>query len=123
MQELFALHDRKGPERCGVILDDGSIVELDNIHPTPLLGFAMPVEALEASNVVATWHTHPVTGPNLSIADYRAFVSQPRLRHYVVAETEIWCYGVAGDILSRHDDYHSTRPLGGALPPGNQGPG
>lgn len=116
VQELFALHQPDGPERCGVILDDGSILELDNLHPMPTQGFRMPAEALNSSNVVATWHTHPTTGPNLSVDDYRAFTAFPRLRHYVVAASEIWCYGMACGILLVHDDYHSTRPPEGALP-------
>lgn len=117
MQELFALHNPNGPERCGVILTDGSILELDNIHPDPNNGFAMDPTLLDTTGVVASWHTHPTTGPNLSIADFKAFKSYPHLLHYVVAETEIWCFGISGDILLAYDNYHSTRPPQGTLPP------
>lgn len=116
MQDLFALHQPNGPERCGVILDDGSILELDNLHPSPTHGFMMPAEALNSSNVTATWHTHPTTGPNLSVDDYRAFMAFPLLRHYVVAASEIWCYAVSNDILLCHDDDNLTRLPEGALP-------
>lgn len=121
MQELFALHQPNGPERCGVILDDGSILELENVHPDPVNYFAMDKAAVDASNVVATWHTHPRTGPCLSVGDFRSFVSMPRLLHYIVAATEIWCYGMSGDILLSHDNNHFIRPSEGALPEGNPG--
>lgn len=99
MRALFDLHNPDGPERCGVILDDRTILEIPNIHPDPTKAFSMPSEALEAANVIASWHTHPTTTANLSVADYKAFHRWPRLRHYVVAATEIWCYGMSGDIL------------------------
>ncbi len=121
MQELFDLHSPDGPERCGLILEDGSIVEIDNIHPDPLNGFAMPMELVSARGVHATWHTHPRTGPNLSVQDYKAFRELPKLRHYVVALTEIWCYGMAGDILVSHDNHHFIRPPKGPLPGANPG--
>ncbi len=121
MQKLFDLHNPDGPERCGVILTDDTIVELENMHPSPFEGFAMDSTLLEASDVVATWHTHPTTSPNLSVADFKAFRTHPRLMHYVVAETEIWCYGMSGDILLAYDNYHLTRPPQGIVPPGNPG--
>ena len=116
MQELFALHNPNGPERCGVILKDNSIVELDNIHPDPFHAFAMDSTLLGVDEVVATWHTHPTTGPNLSVADFKSFRLYPRLKHYIVAETEIWCFGMSGDILLKYDNYHPTRPPEGPLP-------
>lgn len=131
MQELFALHQPNGPERCGVIYKDGSIIEVDNIHPDPNHYFAMPLALVDSDLVEATWHTHPRTSGNLSVADYKSFVSLPKLRHYIVAETEIWCYGMSGDILAvyqilprepvsaHHDHDYLTRPSEGSLLPGN----
>lgn len=124
MQKLFEFHSPSGHERCGVILANGDVLEIENVHPNPADGFAMPVEVLNVKEVVATWHTHPRTGPNLSVADYRAFQGFPRLRHYVVAAREIWCYGMAGDILVQcetihlgtHDSHRPARPSQGPLP-------
>lgn len=109
MKSLFNLFDPNGDELCGVIYEDGTVVSLPNIHPNPRDNFAMSVEPLQDPKVIATWHTHPRTSANLSVEDYRAFVQFPRLRHYVVAATEIWCYRMAGDILVLDDNYLSTR--------------
>lgn len=101
MRELFDLHNPDGPERCGVILEDGTILELDNVHPTPKYAFSMDAAFLNDSEVAATWHTHPITGPNLSVDDYRSFKMYPDLKHYIVAASEIWCFAVVnGTLLS-----------------------
>lgn len=101
MQNLEQFLTTDGPERCGVILDTGEVLEIPNVHPDPSDAFAMPVEVLTASNVVATWHTHPRSGPNLSVADYFAFTSQPRLRHYIVSASGTWSFGMVSGILAR----------------------
>ena len=109
MKDLFNLFDPQGDEVCGIIMKDGTVKVLPNIHPNPRDNFAMSTEPLEDPDVVATWHTHPRTSPNLSVEDYRAFKAFPQLRHYVVAATEIWCYRMAGDILVLDDNYFSSR--------------
>lgn len=78
------------PERCGVILKDGSLLELTNIHAEPLLGFRVdPSEIIEHfDNADATWHTHPGADPNLSEADYAGFLQWPELAHLIVGVRE-----------------------------------
>lgn len=109
MQSLFNLFDPEGDEVCGVVLIDGTVQVRKNLHPEPDDNFAMDCSDFDDPNIIATFHTHPRTGPNLSVADYRAFVSFPRLRHYVVSKAEIWCYRVAGGILILDDNYYSAR--------------
>lgn len=102
--ELQAKHSSDGPERCGVILSSGEVVEIKNIHYDPMNSFAMPESELLKPEVVATWHTHPITGPNLSVADYKAFLFWPKLKHYIVAASGIWCYEMHDDILVSYEN-------------------
>lgn len=121
----------EGPERCGIITITGDIIELKNISPNPDSEFAMESGPLEDTHTCATWHTHPTSGPNLSVADYRAFVAYPVLAHYVVSPSEIWCFEMAGDILVRrkntlkarqeNDFDYPARPPEGALPAADPG--
>lgn len=75
-------------ERCGFVLKDGTAVEVANIHANPSVGYEMdPVAALkvmETGDVVATWHTHPDSDPNLSGEDYSGFLSWPDLEHAII---------------------------------------
>lgn len=72
-------------ERCGLIID-GEIVEITNIHEKPDNGFRMdPAEMLiHMGSATATWHTHPVSDPVLSEADYEGFCQWPDLVHHIV---------------------------------------
>lgn len=72
-------------ERCGLIVD-GDIVEITNIHENPEKGFRMdPAEMLESiEHATATWHTHPISDPVLSEADYDGFRQWPDLVHHIV---------------------------------------
>jgi proteasome lid subunit RPN8/RPN11 len=109
VQDLFNLVDPNGEELCGVIMRDGTIKVLENVHPEPRDNFAMDATTLGDPEVVATWHTHPRSSPNLTVADFRAFRQFPRLRHYIVGLSEIWCYRMQGDILVLDDNYFSSR--------------
>ena len=100
--KFSAVFDAKGPERCGVILASGQIAELPNIHPTPHDAFAFDASVLNSPEVVATWHTHPRTGPNLSVEDYRMFKQWPRLGHLVISTSDVWLFIVNDDILVRY---------------------
>lgn len=75
------------PELCGVILADGDIMQLPNIHEEPVKGFHMDpaafLEQIEAG-AVATWHTHPGRDPNLSEEDMGGFRQWPNLVHHIV---------------------------------------
>lgn len=98
-EKLLHFHDPAGPERCGLVLSNMEIVELPNLHLDPMDGFAIEDELIHQPGVVGTWHTHPRTGPNLSVADYRAFLAYPKHCHYVVAATDVWCFSVRNGIL------------------------
>lgn len=116
VHKLFDYFDPEGDERCGVILDTGEIREVLNVHPEPHNHFAMPEEEVSLPSVAATWHTHPRTGPNLSIADYRAFTRFPALKHYIIARGEIWCYYMADDILLLDENAYFPRLPEGSPP-------
>jgi proteasome lid subunit RPN8/RPN11 len=75
-------------ERCGLLLDDGTVVEVANLHAEPERGCEMDPKAvlkcIKAGGVIGTWHTHPDSDPNLSGEDYSAFLAWPDLRHVIV---------------------------------------
>lgn len=73
-------------ERCGLVLADGTLAEVDNIHPEPARGFEMCPKAflLVVADAVATWHTHPGKDPNLSQEDRNGFRQWPNLIHHIV---------------------------------------
>jgi proteasome lid subunit RPN8/RPN11 len=72
-------------ETCGLILEDGAFVTVDNIHPEPVKGFVMDPKGLlqHVEQAVATWHTHPGRDPNLSQEDMAGFRQWPRLTHHI----------------------------------------
>jgi len=71
-------------------LKDGSLVEIENIHSDPALGYRMNPEGvlpfISANAVTGTWHTHPGGDPNLSQEDYAGFLQWPELKHIIVGE-------------------------------------
>lgn len=75
-------------ERCGLVLTDGSIVEIENIAEEPTLGYDMNPEGvlpfLQNNMIAETWHTHPQGDPNLSGEDYRGFLAYPDLVHNII---------------------------------------
>lgn len=75
-----------GSERVGFVLDDGTIVEVENESPSPEDSFLVPPESLVEyeDRVIATWHTHPTGSSNLSVDDLEGFKSWPDWVHYVV---------------------------------------
>lgn len=79
-------------ERCGVVLNDGTVVEIENIAEEPAKGFEMdPVQFLEqlkTGNVDRTWHTHPDGPPVLSGEDYTTFLAWPSLKHSIIGIDE-----------------------------------
>lgn len=75
-------------ERCGIVLTDGSIVEIENVAEDPTDGYDMHPEAvlpfLDKGLIAETWHTHPRGDPNLSGEDYSGFLAYPDLVHNIV---------------------------------------
>lgn len=79
-------------ERCGLVLKDGSIVEIKNIAEDPAVAYEMdPVELLphvEADNIEIMWHTHPISDPVLSGADREGFLWWPDLVHCIIGRRD-----------------------------------
>lgn len=92
-------------ERCGLILDDGTIIEVPNICNEPEHGFEIsptsifPIE----DRIVGTWHTHPDGTTNLSDDDYYGFLNWPDWKHYIISNDEIACYIVQDGAVMKHD--------------------
>lgn len=75
------------PELCGVILADGTVMQLPNVHEEPEKGFHIDPECFlkeVEAGASATWHTHPGRDPNLSEEDMSGFRSWPDLTHHIV---------------------------------------
>jgi proteasome lid subunit RPN8/RPN11 len=87
---------RSGPkERCGFVMKTGEVLELENVHPEPTLGFRIsPAEVVKHCNeAAATWHTHEERAYP-SGADFLTFVNWPNLVHYIVGSDGVRCYKV-----------------------------
>lgn len=86
MNEILRPEDEE--ERCGLVMRDGTFVEIENIAPDPKIGFELNPHAviplLETGEVVSTWHTHPKTPPNLSGDDMDCFLAWPDLTHVII---------------------------------------
>ena len=87
-----------GPERAGVVLSDGEIVELVNEYADPENGAVLDLTPLiEISDqIVATWHTHPDATANLSSQDSESFVMWPQCLHAIVGTDGLRWYAVKG---------------------------
>lgn len=103
--KFLAMLDPEGPERCGVLLACGTIAEMPNLHPSPMEGFAFDAAVLGSPEIVATWHTHPRTSPNLSREDYHMFKQYPHLGHFIISPLGVWLFVSKDDILLRHGNH------------------
>jgi proteasome lid subunit RPN8/RPN11 len=88
-QQLLDLYNHEvSEERCGLVTDEGELIELDNGHDQPELGYVMNARqvltAMDDYIITGTWHTHPDDDPNLSQEDYAGFSLWPDLIHYIV---------------------------------------
>lgn len=102
MKTLFDYYDGD-EERCGFILDDGSIVELKNVHPEPTNGFEIDGEDIlrYISRLESIWHTHPGAGSVLSGEDKLCMEMWPQATHIIVGADGISTYKVSnGAVLS-----------------------
>jgi proteasome lid subunit RPN8/RPN11 len=84
-------HWQPTTEACGVIDDDLVIIPCQNHASDPYDHFKFSEDDLKG---VATWHTHPQSNANLSIADYWFFVQWSMQIHFIVAQDEVRCYAV-----------------------------
>lgn len=97
MKNLFKYYsDEKLEERCGLILKDDTIVELENIHPNPEQGFEIDSsEVLRyLEQMKATWHTHPNQSSILSGEDHLCFSHWADLQHHIIGKDGISTYEV-----------------------------
>lgn len=96
MQEILKSDDEF--ERCGLVMRDGTIVEIENVAEDKAAGFEMPPEAvlplLLTGEVASTWHTHPKGEANLSGEDYNFFLAWPDLSHIIIAPGGVTTYRV-----------------------------
>jgi proteasome lid subunit RPN8/RPN11 len=102
-----------GNERCGIITEAGEIIEKTNISMDPEHQFEFALEDLDGA--YATWHTHPKTDANLSIADYWFFKSWPSKSHFIITLTEVRCFLTAQGIVyfvDEEEDHPSWLPSG-----------
>lgn len=89
-------------ERVGFVLTDGTVVEVENIHPDPQNSFRVAGADLReyVPKARATWHTHPGEINNLSVSDYHSFLNYPNLRHFIVGTDGVREYYVEdGDVF------------------------
>lgn len=100
MKDLFDYYEGSD-ERCGVILGDATIMELDNVHPEPSQGFEIsPEKILELlPSVVAFWHTHPNSTSTLSGADKLCIEQWPEMDHFIVGNDGVTKYQVIEGIV------------------------
>lgn len=96
MDALTKFYAPEGPERVGVILKTGEVLELKNHASDPMSASTISlVDLLTYEDAAAaTWHTHPGGGANLSADDYDAFVNWPSLRHFIVGSDGVREYFV-----------------------------
>jgi len=101
MKEILLPDDTE--ERCGLVMDDGSLVEIQNIAPEPEKGFEMSPEAvvalLETGHVVGTWHTHPHGQSNHRGEDHSFFLSWPDLSHTIIGRNGVSKYRVENGVV------------------------
>lgn len=78
-------------ERGGLILTDGTVVEIDNLCQDPTEGYLPNTEQLVASidDAAATWHTRPGATANLSVEDWETFVNWPDHLHAIVGTDRV----------------------------------
>lgn len=88
-------------ERCGLILKDDTIVEVNNVALVPEQSYEMdPIAVLHYLPYVrGTWHTHPTGTPVLSGADYQGFLLWPDLEHVIVSPAGIKRYRVVDGVV------------------------
>lgn len=88
-------------ERCGIVLVDGTAVQLPNVHQNPERGFMIRVEELikHGDELAGTWHTHPGGTSVLSQDDYQGFRQWPSLTHYIVGADGVRAYRVDNDAV------------------------
>ena len=97
--DLLTRHE-PGPERGGVVLNDGTVVELTNHGDQEDVCVLDPMELLPVEDrMVATWHTHPNSTAALSGMDWETFTQWPDLLHCIVGTDGPRWYAVKGQAI------------------------
>lgn len=102
LSKLKDKYNPDGNERIGFVLEDETIVELENAHSDPLGGASLKSGDLfkylfsGEFKVIATWHTHPSETSNLSGEDYATFLAYPDIKHYIIGSDGVSEYFVEG---------------------------
>ena len=93
---LNSFYAEDGIERCGFILEDETVVEVENISEDPENSFEISAEMLVKfeDTMVAAWHTHPNAPAQLSDDDYVGFMNWPNIKHYIIGADGVRCYEV-----------------------------
>lgn len=96
MDDLLTFYSDQGPERCGLILSSGEIVELENVADDPLEAFEISDDDIiqYEDEAKASWHTHPGTSSQLSFEDCEGFLSYPDLQHHIIGNDGVTTYAV-----------------------------
>jgi len=103
MKDLLAFYHPTGNERVGLILKDGTIVELPNQALNPSEGSKIDIMDLihYEDLAMATFHTHPGESSDLSLDDHKAFSNWPEFKHYIVGKDGVSCYSIKGKSVVR----------------------
>ena len=92
-------------ERCGLVLSDGMVFQLENIHPQPERGFIIPGSEMfkYATTLCGTWHTHPGREATFSQEDYFGFCNWPDLIHFIIGTDGVKAYRVEDGVIVEVD--------------------
>lgn len=117
MEELLKFYATTGPERVGVILKSGEIIEAENIHPNPDEGFDVSAEVLVKydGEIVGAFHTHPSSTSNLSADDYQGFLNWPDLLHFIIGSDGVRCFRVRDGVVFNESNPDPARASSEAL--------
>lgn len=101
--KVTAFYTTTLPERCGVILDDGQVIELTNIATTKDTEHIFVIDPVELialeDGIVGTWHTHPDQSGNLGLSDYHTFLTFSEWYHVIAGNDGLWVYQADGSTL------------------------
>lgn len=103
LETLLLPSDTK--ERCGLVLTDGSIIEVANLAAEPETSYEMdPVAVLPYLPLLAaTWHTHPAGPSALSGEDHTGFLRWPTLEHIIISPDGIKRYKIENEVVIECD--------------------
>lgn len=92
-------------EKCGFILEDGTVVECRNIAESPEREFQIDqAEIDQYDNIAVFWHSHPSDDLNLSLSDYINFLKYPEHRHRIYGSTHYAEYFIRRNFVMREEN-------------------